>query len=214
MNSLEHRTFKNKQEIRNAVWEFMERSNLVTFPRPCYGRIPNFVGAEIATRNLTNLEEWKEARVIFSAPDSVLHYARFEALKEGKIILVASPGLKGFYLIENVSPDKAFIASTIKGFSKFGKKVEISSNLPKVELYLTGAVACDKKGNRIGKGTGYGDREDEILSKAKLIDENTPRIVLVHDVQVFEDFSPLCEKWDKKVSIIVTPEKIYRVKEG
>lgn len=212
MNPLELRTFKNKQELRNAVWEFMEKRNLITFPRSCYGRIPNFAGAEMATKNLKTIKEWKEVKVIFSAPDSVLHRARFEALKEGKIILVASPGLKRFYLIGNISLEKAFKASTIKGFSEFGREVKINSELPKIELYLTGAVACDKKGNRIGKGTGFGDREDEILSEAGLIDENTPRITLVHKVQVFEDLSYLSDKWDKKVTIIVTPERIYRIK--
>ncbi len=211
MNPLEFRTFKNKRELRNAVWEFMEKRNLVTFPRPCFGRIPNFKGSEIATKNLKNLKEWKEAKVIFSAPDSVLHYARFEAVKERKILLVASPGLKGFYLVKDLSPEKAFKASTIKGFSKFGREVKINSELPKVELYLTGAVACDKKGNRIGKGTGFGDREDEILSEAGLIEENTPRIALIHEVQFFEDFSYLSDKWDKKVTIIVTPERLYRI---
>lgn len=211
MNPLEQKIFKNKQELRKAIWEFMEKRNLVTFPRPCYGRIPNFYGAEIATKNLKTLEEWRKARVIFSAPDSVLHHARFEALKEGKTLLVASPRLKGFYLIENVLPENAFEASTIKGFSKSGREVKIDSQLPRIELYLTGAVACDKRGNRIGKGTGYGDREDEILSRAGLMDENTPRIALVHEIQVFEDLSYLSEKWDKKVTIIVTPERVYRV---
>ncbi len=211
MNPLEFRSFKNKQELRDTVWEFMETMNLVTFPRPCIGRIPNFKGSEIATKNLKNLKEWREAKVIFSAPDSALYYARAEALKERKILLVASPGLKGFYLVKDVQPEKAFKASTIKGFSGFGRKVKINSELPRIELYLTGAVACDKKGNRIGKGTGFGDREDEILSEAGLIDENTPRIALIHEFQLFEDFSYLSDKWDKKVSIIVTPERVYRI---
>lgn len=204
--------FKNKQELRQAVWAYMEENNLVTFPRPCYGRIPNFVGSRSAAERLKILTEWKEARVIFSAPDSSLHPARCEALKEEKILLVAAPKLTGFYLIKDIQPAKAFEATSIKGFSRFGRTVKIDDNLPKIDLYLTGAVGVDKRGNRIGKGAGYGDKEDEILSRAGLLDERTPRIVIVHEVQVFEDFSSLMEEKDKKVMIVVTPEEVCRVK--
>lgn len=190
----------------------MEDYNLITFPRPCHGRIPNFVGSKTAANKLKILEEWKKAKVVFSAPDSALHPARRQALKEGKALLVAAPKIRGFYLLKDIPLDKEAEAASIKGFSKFGKSVEIKPQLGKVDLYLTGAVAVDKRGNRIGKGTGYGDREDEILSGARLMDEKTPRIALVHEVQVFEDFSSLMEEKDRKVQIIVTPKETYRIK--
>jgi len=190
----------------------MEDYNLITFPRPCYGRIPNFVGSKTVANKLKILEEWKKAKVIFSAPDSALHPTRRQALKEGKALLVAAPKIRDFYLLKDIPPDKEAEAASIKGFSKFGKSVEIKPQLGKIDLYLTGAVAVDKKGNRIGKGTGYGDREDEILSGARLIDKRTPRVALVHEVQVFEDFSFLMEEKDRKVQIIVTPKETYRIK--
>jgi len=211
MNPLDSRKFKNKEELRKAVWDYMEKNGLVTFPRPCFGRIPNFVGVEKATWHLKKLREWQKARVIFSAPDSVLHRARYEALKEGKSLLVAAPRIAGFYRLQDIPGNEAFRASTIRGFAQFGVPVRINSSLPKIDLYLTGAVACDKRGNRIGKGAGFGDREDDILSEAGLIDERTPRAVLVHEIQVFEDLSYLTEEWDKKISIIVTPEGVYRI---
>lgn len=212
MTDLNKISYNNKQEIRKAVWDYMEEHNLVAFPRPCYGRIPNFVGSRSATERLKTLREWKEARVVFSAPDSSLHHARCEALKEGKTLLVAAPKLKGFYLIQDIPQEKAFEASSIKGFSRFGRPVRISSKLPRVDLYLTGAVAVDKEGNRIGKGAGYGDREDAILSEKGLMDEKTPRVALVDDVQVFEDFFSLMKENDRKVSIVVTPGNVYKVK--
>jgi 5-formyltetrahydrofolate cyclo-ligase len=209
-NNLTALKFKSKQELREAIWTYMEENDLVTFPRPCYGRIPNFTGTEKATEILKSLPEWRRASVIFSAPDSSLHPARREALKEGKTLLVAAPKIKGFYLLKDISPWRASEASSIKGFSKFGRSVKIGSDLPKIDLYLTGAVAVDRRGNRIGKGSGYGDREDEILSEAGLMDEKTPRIALVHEVQVFEDFSFLMEEGDKRVTLIVTPQGVYK----
>jgi len=211
MTDLKNIIFKSKQEIREAVWAYMEEKNIVTFPRPCHGRIPNFAGAQAAAGMLSSLSEWRRAKVVFSAPDSSLHPARCEALKEGKVLLVAAPRLKGFYLLENIPPEKAFGASGIKGFSRFGKPVKIKPDMLKVDLYLTGAVAVDRRGNRIGKGTGYGDREDAMLSEAGLIDEKTPRAALVHEAQVFDDFSHLMEEKDRRVMIVVTPEEVYRI---
>lgn len=210
MNPLAFRKFKSKEEIRKAIWAYMEKEILVSFPRPCYGRIPNFIGVEKAVNHLKKLKEWHEAKTIFAAPDAVLFQVRLEALKEGKALLVAAPRLTGFYLLQDVPLGKAFLASRIKGFSQFGQKVEINSSLPKIDLYITGAVACDKRGNRIGKGAGYGDQEDRILSEAGLINEKTPRIAIIHEIQLLEDFSFLVSKEDKKISIIITPKKIYR----
>jgi 5-formyltetrahydrofolate cyclo-ligase len=35
-----------KQAVRERVWRILEERDLATFPRPVYGRIPNFKGAE------------------------------------------------------------------------------------------------------------------------------------------------------------------------
>lgn len=211
MELAKERRFKSKEEVRKAVWDYLEKKNLVSFPRPCFGRIPNFIGVERAVQNLNQLFEWQQARVIFSAPDAVLFLARSEALKQGKILLVAAPNLTGFYLLKDVPAEKAKQAATIKGLSQFGQKVAIEPTLPKVDLYLTGAVACDLLGNRIGKGTGYGDREDRLLCQAGLMDEKTPRVAIIHEVQLFPDLSYLASDWDAQVSIIITPERIYRI---
>lgn len=80
-----------------------------------------------------------------------------------------------------------------------------------MDLYLTGAVAVDKRGNRIGKGSGYGDQEDAILTRAGLIGPETPRVVLIHDVQLFDDFSHLMDEHDRRVTIVVTPQEVWRV---
>ncbi len=206
--------FKNKKELREAVWKYMELNNLVLFPRPCFGRIPNFIGSKMAAENLRKIEEWENSKVIFSAPDSSLRPSRFYALKEKKILLVVAPKLKGFYVIKEVPFEKAWEASTIRGFSKFGESVKIDSSLPRVCLYITGAVAVDRKGNRIGKGTGFGDKEDLILSRAGLIDEKTPKVVLVHDIQVFDDLSALMNERDRRINIIVTPTGVFKIAGG
>ncbi|MBX5320841.1 5-formyltetrahydrofolate cyclo-ligase [Candidatus Bathyarchaeota archaeon A05DMB-3] len=196
---------KEKQRLREKIWREMELLGVATFPLPCKGRIPNFVGAEVAAERLRQLEEWKKAKVVFVNPDSPQRKIRENVLKDGKILVMASPRLqRGFLLIE---PARAYgkerYASTIKGAFKFGVKVQ---DFPKPDLIVEGSVAVDMHGHRLGKGHGYGDVEIEILRKRF---GETPVATTVHDLQVVEKVP--FEAKDEKVSIIVTPTKVMRI---
>ncbi len=194
---------KTKEEIRKDIWEYMERNNLVIFPRPCYGRIPNFIGSEKAARKLYEIKEFLRAQGVFSAPDSVLKEARRIILKEGKSLIVALPHIEGYLEIKGKEiADKAI---TIKNFKKYGKEPKTF-----VEVFIQGSVAVDLKGNRLGKGKGYGDKEYYDLKNKELIKKPLV-ITIVHDCQVLEDFSYLAEPHDVKVDVILTPTRIIRI---
>ncbi|MEO0087328.1 MAG: 5-formyltetrahydrofolate cyclo-ligase [candidate division WOR-3 bacterium] len=194
---------KNKEEIRREIWEYMEKNNLVTFPRPCYGRIPNFVGSEQAARKLYQIEEFLRAKGVFSAPDNVLKEARRITLKEGKSLIVALPHIKGY--VEIKGKELADKAITIKNFEKYGKEPKTF-----IEVFIQGSVAVDLKGNRLGKGKGYGDKEYYDLKNRGLLREPLV-ITIVHDCQILEDFSYLVEPHDIKVDVILTPTRIIKI---
>jgi len=183
----------------------MERLGIAVFPFPCQGRIPNFIGAEAAAEKLRRLEEWKKAKVVFVNPDSPQRKVRENTLKDGKILIMASPRLKkGFILINPADvKGKEHFASTIKGAFEYGVEVQ---DFPKPDLVVEGSVAVDLRGYRLGKGGGYGDME---ITTLKRLFGEIPVVTTVHDMQVVEAV-PFEEK-DEKVSIIVTPTKVIRV---
>jgi len=194
-----------KQQLREKIWNEMERSRIAVFPLPCKGRIPNFVGAEAVAEKLRILEEWKKAKVVFVNPDSPQRKVRENALKDGKILIVASPRLKkGFILINPADVrGKEHSASTIKGAFKYGVEVQ---DFPKPDLIVQGSVAVDMYGHRLGKGHGYGDTEIKTLKRMFGV---VPIVATVHDIQVVENV-PFGEK-DERVSIIITPTRLLRV---
>jgi 5-formyltetrahydrofolate cyclo-ligase len=248
---------QEKEELRNKIWQLLEQKKVAIFPLPVLGRIPNFVGSDKAANLVRTLPEWKKAKVIFANPDYAQKKVREFALKEGKILIMASPRLKhGFLQIDpqNVK-GKEEVASSIKGAFKYGKQVEDPNNpinlspphpdplpqgerelsrstkgligksktlpqkgMPKPDLIITGCVAVDSLGWRLGKGGGYGDVEIKRI-KDQFGDMNhtvrigeIPVITTIHPIQIV-DHVPNSHH-DAKVNIIVTPEEIYRIEKS
>lgn len=195
-----------KKRLREKIWRQMEEKRIACFPLPCFGRIPNFVGSEKAAEKVRFLEEWVKAKVVMANPDFAQQKVRENVLKDGKLLIMASPRLKQGYIV--VNPEKVkgreTFASTIKGAFKYGVEME---NFPKPDLIITGCVAVDEEGHRLGKGHAYGDKEIRTM-KAKF--GEIPVVTTVHDIQIVG--SVPFEAHDEKVDIIVTPTRIVRVK--
>lgn len=204
--SMKNEIPKEKEELRNKIWELLEQKKVAIFPLPVFGRIPNFEGSDKAANLARTLPEWEKAKVIFANPDYAQKKVREFALKEGKILIMASPRLKHGFL--QIDPQKVKgreeVASTIKGAFRYGKEVE--KEMPKPNLIVTGCVAVDPLGWRLGKGGGYGDIE---IKRIKDQFGEIPVLTTIHPLQMVESVPHL--NHDTEVDIIVTPEKVYRV---
>ncbi|UTB32508.1 MAG: 5-formyltetrahydrofolate cyclo-ligase [Methanobacterium sp. ERen5] len=173
------------------------------------GRIPDFKGSEKAAAKLSSTKEWKTSTTIFSSPDTAQKKVRENALLDGKILIMVTPKIKNGYLKLESQYLKGHEreVSEIEGAFKYGEKIE---QLPRVDLVVEGSVAVDKTGGRLGKGGGYGDREIEFLKRTGSINPNTPIVSTVHNLQIVENVPT--EEHDQKINMIVTPEKILRLK--
>lgn len=200
-----------KQKIREHVWSLLERKGVARFPRPVYGRIPNFVGAERAAERILKLEEYRSARVVKVSPDSPQRFIRYRCLLDGKILIMPTPRLReGFLLLDpSKIPRRSYErASTIRGAFTFGEKISPES-LPRVDLIVMGSVAVTEDGLRLGKGGGYGELEYAILLEFGKIDRSVPIATNVHDLQILNDLPR--DPHDLTLDVIATPTKLIRV---
>jgi len=188
--------FKDKSEARNYIWDLMLKKRIAIFPLPPHGRIPNFEKAQRASAFIKKLPEYKDSRCVFCGPDSVLRPLRDMILLDGKILAYATPHMKEMKMIH---PAKEKVNTSIKALIRKGEKLK-----EKVQIAVVGSVAVDQLGNRLGKGSGYGDREIEYLKEENLIEENFKTGTLVHTVQLFPDLSNLTERHDVPVDFILT----------
>ena len=185
-----------KAQIRQMIWDKLEREGIAAFPRPCHGRIPNFVGNREATMRLLELEEFQKARCVFCAPDHALRAARDLVLAQGKVLAAATPHMKSFVEL------RGRVNTSIRGLIKHGRPLRTP-----VDLIVQGSVAVDLKGNRLGKGKGYGDREIAYLKERGLARPDVKVVTIVHDAQIVDDLSALVTEEDVPVDYILTPTR-------
>ncbi len=199
---------KIKEDIRMRIWRLLEEKNIARFPRPVYGRIPNFAGAEKAATRIIKLDEWIKAETVKANPDSPQKPLRYYALLHGKKLVMATPRLRnGFLLLDprNIPPSRYEYAATIKGAFKYGRLLRLQE-IPVIDLVVTGCVAVDKHGNRLGKGGGYAELEYAILRELGLVDEDTWVVTTIHDLQLVDKIPR--EEHDLTVDTVATPTRL------
>jgi len=200
-----------KNRIREYVWKLLTEKNVALFPKPVYGRIPNFIGAEKAAERIFGLKEWMRAEVVKVNPDSPQKHVRYRGLVEGKKVIMATPRLlHGFLLLDpkTIPRDKYNYASTIRGAFIYGKKIRLEE-IPRIDLVVTGSVAVDLSGARLGKGGGYAELEYGILRELGVVDDNVAVFTTVHDLQIVDKIP--VEKHDLRVDFIATPTRLIRI---
>lgn len=196
---------ESKDNLRRIIWRLLEERGVARYPLPCYGRIPNFEGSEQAAARLMSTREWERSTVILANPDYAQKPVRENALKQGKIVVMATPRLRRGFIVIDPSRVKHMegYASTIRGAFNLGFLVD---KPPRPNLIVTGCVAVDREFNRLGKGGGYGDRE---ISLTRRLYGYIPVATTIHDLQLV-DRIPV-EEHDVKVDIVATPTKLlYR----
>jgi 5-formyltetrahydrofolate cyclo-ligase len=204
---------RGKDEVRRDVWRAMDRDGVSRFPG-AEGRIPNFAGAKGAAERLARHPVWTGAQTVKVNPDSPQTHARRLALAQGKLLVMAVPRLRDQHPFRLLDPGKLGTeelgeAATIKGALKHGQVIDLDQ-VPPLDLVLTGSVAVNLKGARIGKGGGFSDLEYGLLCESGKIDRRTVIATTVHPIQILRE-NLLMTGHDIPVNLIATPRAVIEV---
>lgn len=201
-----------KQALRERVWKLLERRRVARFPLPLTDRIPNFKSAEQAAAGAAQLPEWKSAGRVKCNPDSPQRALRQQALREGKIVFMAVPRLRTERCFLRLDPNRLrgqfAQAATIAGAARLGEPVTPDA-LGRIDLVVAGSVAVNPQGARLGKGGGYSDLEFALARAVGAVNDATPVLTTVHELQVLDAEIPMTAH-DVPVDLIVTPQRIIR----
>ena len=202
--------FADKSATRQWVWDRLRTEGVARFPFPPRGRIPNFVGAEVAALRLLDIEPWKGATTIKVNPDSPQRPLRAEALRRGITVFVAKPRLHGGFKKlhpRGIPPDKIEEAASLSRGNRWSEEVALT-NMPVLDAIVCGSVAVTRDGRRCGKGEGYSDLEFAILREIGY--PPVPVATTVHDLQVVDSVPR--DPTDQPLSVIATPTRAIRVR--
>lgn len=198
-----------KAELRNRIWDLLQEKNVARSPLPPHGRIPNFEGSQVAARRLSEIEVWKNAKVIKINPDSPQQPVRQTALEQDKVLYMAVPRLREEKCFIELNPKRLKTglreATTIRGANKRGRPVTPDQMKP-VDLVVAGSVTVNRWGGRIGKGGGYSELEYALGMEVGILDERTPVVTTVHSLQIVNEQFTL-QKHDLSLDHIATPER-------
>ncbi len=208
----------NKVEAREQVWSMLRKvarpDSRFDFDFEQY--IPDFEGSHAATDRLIATGAYAEAAVLFITPDNCLEDLRAQAIRDHKVQLVSTYGIRRGLLElrpEAVRPGSEQYAATLDGLEVLGSKLslaQLQAHYPRVDLVVTGASAVSRTGVRFGKGHGYFDLEWAMLYELGMVEPSTPVIVLAHDCQVVDvDLTP--SAFDSVCDWIVTPTRTIQV---
>ena len=209
-----------KLRMREKVWSELRE---VAYPDSRFHYdfaefIADFRDSEKAISRLVEEQCYQNARVIFITPDNCLEQLRRQALRDHKIILITTYGIRrGFLLLDpaRIEASEYRYAGTLDGMELVGRPMELYDMVTEgltIDLMVTGTGAINDKGIRFGKGHGFFDLEWGMLYTVGVISVRTPTIAVVHDCQVLkEDLVP--EEFDTVCELVVTPTRVVRVTE-
>ncbi len=200
---------RSKDEVRAAVWEAMEQAG-AAHTRKLHDKIPHFRGCEAAADRVGELEAWRQARVIKGNPDKAQRPLRQLALEQGKTLYMAVPRLRQEQCFVELDPAAMGAspaeASTIAGAFRWGRPVYVEEMRP-VDLVISGSVAVNRLGTRVGKGGGFADLEYGLAIAAGVVSPHTPVVSTVHPMQVMDEELPYT-RHDVFLDYVVTTDEI------
>lgn len=206
---------RSKDEVRAGVWAAMEQAN-AAHTRKLRHRIPHFRGCEAAAAQVGELPEWQAARVIKANPDKPQRPLRQLALEQGKTLYMAVPRLKQEQCFVELDPAVISAtpaeASTIAGAFRHGRPVYVAEMRP-VDLVISGSVAVNRRGTRIGKGGGFADLEYGLAIAAGIISPDTPVVSTVHPMQLLDEELPHT-RHDVFLDYVATPDEMIQCPGG
>ncbi|WP_424968362.1 MULTISPECIES: 5-formyltetrahydrofolate cyclo-ligase [unclassified Dinoroseobacter] len=177
--------------------------------------IPDFEGSDLATDRVVSQAAYDASSFAFITPDNCLADLRRRMIEDGKPFVMSTYGIyRGFLFIDpaKIPEGAALYASWLDGMEHFGEPISLEgiARRGRFDLMVTGASAVSKNGVRFGKGHGFFDLEWGMFTDLGLVDETTPVIAVVHDVQlVDEELQP--SETDILVDQIATPSTLFTV---
>jgi 5-formyltetrahydrofolate cyclo-ligase len=207
--------------IRHAVPDSRFNFDFLSFT-------PDFRGSAAAVDRVLALACYKEARTILITCDNSLERVRYQALEDGKKVLVGTYRLRrGFVLLDPTRIDDADLklAACLDGLEKpgIGRAMSIAQLRDEgvhVDMCAIGGLVFNQEGVMIHEGQALFEVQWALLHDIKVLANSTRVIAIAHTCQVvdetllgLEQFSP-SKSGEVQCDFVVTPDRVFEIEEA
>lgn len=114
------------------------------------------------SERLRSLPAYRKAQIMYVSLNPLMEQVRYNALMDGKMLVVPSPQLKrGFFLLDpsSITPSTRLAAVRTNRVEQFGRKINFKADKkPFIDLTISEVVAADvRTGALLCDGTGFYD---------------------------------------------------------
>jgi 5-formyltetrahydrofolate cyclo-ligase len=204
--------------VRNAVPDSRFNFDFLSFT-------PDFRGSSAATSRVLGLPCYQSARTVLITSDNSLEGLRYQALKDGKKVLVGTYRLRrGFILLDpaRIEDNKLELAACLDGMERpgIGRAMSIAQLRDEglhIDMCATGGLVFNEKGIVVYEGQALFEVQWALLQDIRVLDVSAHVVAVAHTCQVvdeaslgFEEIKP-SKGGEVQCDFIVTPEKVFQI---
>ncbi|KAH7406252.1 hypothetical protein DE146DRAFT_651157 [Phaeosphaeria sp. MPI-PUGE-AT-0046c] len=204
--------------VRNAIPDSRFNYDFLSFT-------PDFRGSATASSRVADLPCYKNARAVLITSDNSLERLRYQALKDGKKVLVGTYRLRrGFVLLDPARIDHAMyeLAASLDGMEKPGlgramSLAQLRDEGLNIDVCVTGGLVINEHGVVVYEGQALFEVQWALLQDVKVLGVSARVIAVAHACQVvnetlwgLEETKPT-KTGEVQCDFVVTPEKVFKV---
>jgi 5-formyltetrahydrofolate cyclo-ligase len=218
-------------ECRKLIWARVYRDLLQNaiadsrFNLDFLSFTPDFRGSDAAINRVLALECYKNARTLLITSDGSLERLRYQALKDGKKVLVGTYRLRrGFVLLDpaRIKEERLELAACLDGMEKpgMGKSMSIAQLRHEgvtVDMCATGGLVFNEHGVVVYEGQALFEVQWTLLQDIGVLGKAAPVVAVAHACQVVDEvslgFDAITADSTREVQcdFVVTPERVFEV---
>jgi 5-formyltetrahydrofolate cyclo-ligase len=204
--------------VRNAVPDSRFNFDFLSFT-------PDFRGSSTAVKRVLELPCYQSARTVLITSDNSLECLRYQALKDGKKVLVGTYRLRrGFILLdpERIDNNKLELAACLDGMERSGigramSIAQLRDEGLKIDMCATGGLVFNEKGVVVYEGQALFEVQWALLQDIGVLGVSSHVVAVAHACQVVDETSLGLEDIEPgkggevQCDLVVTPEKVFQV---
>lgn len=186
---------------------------------------PDFRGSAAAVNRVVEQTCYKDARTLLITCDNSLEGLRYQALKDGKKVIVGTYRLRrGFVLLDpsRINDADLRLAACLDGMENPGigrlvSLMQLRDEGVHIDLCVTGGLVFNQEGVVLHEGQALFEVQWALLQDIKILANIAPVIAVVHSCQVVDEASMGLEKTspnkpgEVQCDMVITPDRVFKI---